>query len=290
MDLNVFIAVIFAAFLHATWNGMVKSHEDKYVAVASIVLGHVPASLIIIYFMPLPTLESLPYIITSAFIHQGYQWFLLTAYRYGDYTKVYPIARGSGPVIVTIVSLLFLGVILSRYELIGIVIVSIGILSLSFQNSEALRNKKAIFFALLTGLFIGLYSMIDGYGARVSMSPLSYIGFSFILNALMFPFFLKFMDQPNITKRVFNKAKSLFIIGGTFSYIVYAIVVWSFTKAPIPLVSTLRETSIIFALLIGTFFLKERFTILKSVSIFTIFVGVIPNKPICVDIKYVYII
>ena len=275
MDLNVFIAVIFAAFLHATWNGMVKSHEDKYVAVASIVLGHVPASLIIIYFMPLPTLESLPYIITSAFIHQGYQWFLLTAYRYGDYTKVYPIARGSGPVIVTIVSLLFLGVILGRYELIGIVIVSIGILSLSFQNSEALRNKKAIFFALLTGLFIGLYSMIDGYGARVSMSPLSYIGFSFILNALMFPFFLKFMDQPNITKRVFNKAKSLFIIGGTFSYIVYAIVVWGFTKAPIPLVSTLRETSIIFALLIGTFFLKERFTIFKSISIFTIFVGVI---------------
>ena len=275
MDLNVFIAVIFAAFLHATWNGMVKSHEDKYVAVASIVLGHVPASLIIIYFMPLPTLESLPYIITSAFIHQGYQWFLLTAYRYGDYTKVYPIARGSGPVIVTIVSLLFLGVILSGYELIGILIVSIGILSLSFQNSEALRNKKAIFFALLTGLFIGLYSMIDGYGARVSMSPLSYIGFSFILNALMFPFFLKFMDQPNITKRVFNKAKSLFIIGGTFSYIVYAIVVWGFTKAPIPLVSTLRETSIIFALLIGTFFLKERFTILKSISIFTIFVGVI---------------
>lgn len=275
MDLNVFIAVIFAAFLHATWNGMVKSHEDKYVAVASIVLGHVPVSLIIIYFMPLPTLESLPYIITSAFIHQGYQWFLLTAYRYGDYTKVYPIARGSGPVIVTIVSLLFLGVILGRYELIGVVIVSIGILSLSFQNSKALRNKKAIFFALLTGLFIGLYSMIDGYGARVSMSPLSYIGFSFILNALMFPFFLKFMDQPNITKRVFNKAKSLFIIGGTFSYIVYAIVVWGFTKAPIPLVSTLRETSIIFALLIGTFFLKERFTILKSISIFTIFVGVI---------------
>ena len=275
MDLNVFIAVIFAAFLHATWNGMVKSHEDKYVAIASIVLGHVPASIIIIYFLPLPTLESIPYIIISAFIHQGYQWFLLTAYRHGDYTKVYPIARGSGPVIVTIVSLLFLGIILSGYELIGILIISIGILSLSFQDREAFRNKKAIFFALLTGLFIGLYSMVDGYGARVSMSPLSYIGFSFILNALMFPFFLKFMDQPNITKRVFNKAKSLFIIGGTFSYIVYAIVVWSFTKAPIPLVSTLRETSIIFALLIGTFFLKERFTILKSISIFTIFVGVI---------------
>ena len=105
MDINVFLAVIFAAFLHALWNSMVKSHKDKHVAVAAIVLGHVPASLVIIFLVPMPTIESLPYIVASAFIHQGYQWFLLTAYRHGDYTRVYPIARGTGPVVVTIVSL-----------------------------------------------------------------------------------------------------------------------------------------------------------------------------------------
>ena len=275
MDINVFFAVIFAAFLHAAWNGMVKSHKDKYVAVAAIVLGHIPASLIVILFLPMPAIESIPYIVISAFVHQGYQWFLLTSYRYGDYTKVYPIARGTGPVIVTIVSLIFLGVILRGYELFGIILISFGILSLSFQDHNLFKNNKAISFAVLTGLFIGTYSMIDGYGARVSLSPLSFMGWSFILNALMFPFFLKFMHQSNIVKRVLEGAKGIFLIGGTMSYIVYAIVVWGFTKAPIPLVSALRETSVIIALLIGTFFLKERFTIIKAGAILIIFTGII---------------
>tara|TARA_B100001996_G_scaffold172043_1_gene131266 strand:- start:1880 stop:2722 length:843 start_codon:yes stop_codon:yes gene_type:complete len=274
MSLNVFLIILFAAFLHALWNSMVKSHKDKHVAVAAIVLGHVPASLIIIFLVPIPTVESVPYIIASAFIHQGYQWFLLTSYRYGDYTKIYPIARGFGPVIVTIISLLFFGVILSSYELLGVIIISVGILSISFQDRNSFENMKAISFALLTGLFIGTYSMIDGYGARISFSPLSFTGWSFVLNALIFPILLKAMNQQSVVKRVFSEAKLLFWFGGTISYTVYAIVVWGFTQAPIPLVSALRETSIIIALLIGTFFLKERFTIFKAISILAIFIGV----------------
>ena len=284
MDIKVFLAVIFAAFLHALWNSMVKSHKDKHVAVAAIVLGHVPASIIIIFLVPLPAIESLPYIIASAIIHQGYQWFLLTAYRHGDYTRVYPIARGTGPIVVTIVLLLFFGVKLSLYELLGIIIISIGILSLSTQDRHsffpwiARKNARAISFALLTGLFIGGYSIVDGYGARASFSPLSFMGWSFILNALIFPIFLRIMNQPGVVKKVFSEAKLLFWFGGTISYIVYAIVVWGFTQAPIPLVSALRETSVIIALLIGTIFLKEKFTILKSLSIFIIFAGVVLLK------------
>ena len=284
MDINVFLAVIFAAFLHALWNSMVKSHTDKHVAVAAIVLGHVPASLIIIFLVPMPTIESLPYIIASAFIHQGYQWFLLTAYRYGDYTRVYPIARGTGPVVVTFVLLLFFGVKLSIYELLGIIIISIGILSISTQDRHSFlpwitrKNTKAIGFALLTGLFIGGYSIVDGYGARISFSPLSFMGWSFVVNALIFPILLNIMNQTDVVKRVFSEAKLLFWFGGTISYIVYAIVVWGFTQAPIPLVSALRETSVIIALLIGTIFLKERFSILKTLSILVIFVGVILLK------------
>ena len=284
MDISVFLAVIFAAFLHALWNSMVKSHSDKHVAVAAIVLGHVPASIIIIFLVPMPAIESLPYIIASAIIHQGYQWFLLTAYRHGDYTRVYPIARGTGPVVVTIILLLFFGVKLSVYELIGIIIISIGILSISTQDRHsffpwiARRNARAISFALLTGLFIGGYSIIDGYGARVSFSPLSFMGWSFVVNALIFPILLKVMDKPDVVKRVFSEAKLLFWFGGTISYIVYGIVVWGFTQAPIPLVSALRETSVIIALLIGTTFLKERFTVLKALSILIIFSGVILLK------------
>jgi hypothetical protein len=103
----------------------------------------------------------------------------------------------------------------------------LGLLSESSQ-----KNKKAIFYALTTGLFIGLYSLIDGYGARISLTPLSFLGWSFILNALIFPFTLKFMNYSNVFSRVMKEARHIFWFGGTISYIVYAIVVWSFTKAP----------------------------------------------------------
>ena len=278
MSLTVFIVVIFAAFLHATWNAMVKNEKDKYLAVSGIVFGHVPASIVVIFLIPSPSVESIPYIILSAILHNGYQWFLLSAYKFGDYTKVYPIARGSAPIFVSIVSLIFFAVVLSRFELLGIAVICLGILSLSFQDSTSIRNRKAIIYALITGSFIMGYSITDGYGARISASVLSYMGWSFILNAFLFAILLNFMKQPGIITRVAKDGKFIFFVGGTISYLVYAIIVWGFTQAPIPVVTALREISIVFALLIGTFFLKEKFTYLKTTAVLTIFIGVILLK------------
>jgi len=134
MPLNIFLAVILAAFLHAVWNAMVKNEDNKYLAVTAIVLGHVPASIFIILLTPAPSVESIPFIILSALLHIGYEWYLLSAYRFGDLIKVYPIARGTAPILVAIVSLIFLGVVLSNFEILGIFIISLGILSLSFQE------------------------------------------------------------------------------------------------------------------------------------------------------------
>lgn len=278
MSLTVFIVVIFAAFLHATWNAMVKNEKDKYLAVSGIVFGHVPASIVVIFLIPSPSVESIPYIILSAILHNGYQWFLLSAYKLGDYTKVYPIARGSAPIFVSIVSLIFFAVVLSRFELLGIAVICLGILSLSFQDSTSVTNRKAIIYALITGSFIMGYSITDGYGARISASILSYMGWSFILNAFLFAILLNFMKQPGIITRVAKDGKFIFFVGGTISYLVYAIIVWGFTQAPIPVVTALREISIVFALLIGTFFLKEKFTYLKTTAVLTIFIGVILLK------------
>lgn len=278
MSLTVFIVVIFAAFLHATWNAMVKNEKDKYLAVSGIVFGHVPASIVVIFLIPSPSVESIPYIILSAILHNGYQWFLLSAYKLGDYTKVYPIARGSAPIFVSIVSLIFFAVVLSRFELLGIAVICLGILSLSFQDATSVTNRKAIIYALITGSFIMSYSITDGYGARISASVLSYMGWSFILNAFLFAILLNFMKQPGIITRVAKDGKFIFFVGGTISYLVYAIIVWGFTQAPIPVVTALREISIVFALLIGTFFLKEKFTYLKTTAVLTIFIGVILLK------------
>jgi drug/metabolite transporter (DMT)-like permease len=278
MSFQVFLVIIVAAFLHAIWNAMVKYEKDKYLAVGAIVLGHVPASIVIIFLTPFPSVESIPYIIISAILHIGYEWNLLSAYRFGDFTKVYPIARGTGPTLVTIISLIFLGVVLSNFETLGILIICLGIFVLAFQDIDVLKNRKAVLYAFLTGFFIMSYSVIDGYGARASFSPLSYIGWSFILNAAIFPILLIYKNKARTILKIAKEGKKIFFIGGTISYMVYAIVVWSFTQAPIPLVVALRETSIIFALLIGFFVLKEKFTLLKTAAVLTIFFGVVLLK------------
>ena len=274
MPINLFFAIILAAFLHAVWNAMVKNEDNKYLAVTAIVLGHVPVSVLIILLTPIPSVESIPFIILSALLHIGYEWYLLSAYRFGDLTKVYPIARGTAPILITIVSLIFLGVALSNFEILGIIIISLGILSLSLQGAKGIKNRSAVIYALVTGFFIMGYSITDGYGARVSNSFLSYMGWSFILNATIFPIILKINNKSEIITKTFKEGKKIFFIGGTLSYIVYGIVIWGFTQAPIALITALRETSIIFALLIGTFFLKEKFTLFKVIATFVIFFGV----------------
>ena len=278
MDNNVFLLVLIATVLHAIWNGMVKKHPDKVVAVAAIVFGHVPCSIAAIIFLPSPSVDSIPFIIASLFIHQGYQWFLLSSYQIGDLTKVYPIARGSGPLVATIISILFLGLILDNLIILSIFFICLGIMILGIFDRSNKKNSKVIQYSLFTGFFIGLYSLVDGYGARVSLSAISYISWLFLLNAFVFPAVLSFKNQKNVFKRVINKGKQIFWIGGTISYVIYVIVVWGFTKAPIPMVGALRETSIFFSIFIGYFFLKEKINSTKILSIVLIFIGVVGLK------------
>ena len=128
MESDVFLLVIFAAILHAIWNGMVKNFDDKVVSVSAIVFGHVPIAIAVMLFLPLPTLESVPYIILSAIIHQGYQYNLIYAYKIGDLTKVYPIARGTGPIVATIISIIFLGLLITKSQTLSIVLICFGII------------------------------------------------------------------------------------------------------------------------------------------------------------------
>ena len=277
MDTNVFLIVLFATFMHAVWNGMVKNHPDKAVAVSAIVFGHIPLAIVAIIFLPAPTIDCIPYIVASAIVHQGYQWYLLSAYKIGDLTKVYPIARGFGPLVATLISILVLGLFLKSLVILSILLICFGIMILGLLDKES-KNVKVLQLSLFTGFFIGLYSLIDGYGARVSLSPIVYMSWSFILSAALFPIVLKIKNHNNIFQNVFNNGKQVFWIGGTLSYIIYIIVVWAFTKAPIPIVGALRESSIFFSIFIGYFFLKEKITPTKIFSIILIFAGVIGLK------------
>ena len=278
MDTNVFLIIILATIMHAIWNGMVKKHPDKVIAMSGIVFGHVPLAIVAIIFLPAPSLDSIPYIIASAFIHQGYQWYLLTSYKIGDFTKVYPIARGFGPFVTTAISILFLGVIINSSIFFSICLICFGIMFLGIFDNHNYNNIKIIQYSLFTGFFIGLYSIVDGYGARISLSSVTYMSWSFILNAMLFPFVLKFKNQENIFKNLIKKGQQIFWVGGTLSYIIYIVVVWGFTQAPIPMVGALRETSILFSIIIGFFFLKEKISMIKIISIILIVIGTVGLK------------
>ena len=278
MPLTVFLAIIFAALLHAIWNAMVKKGDDKYISLTAVVLGHIPISIVVIFFTPMLSIQSVPYIFISAIFLTGYEWCLLSAYRLEDYTKVYPIARGTAPIFIVILSLLLFNLDISKIDLMGILVISFGIFILGFQNIKNFKNYSAVLYAIATGLFISCYSITDGYGGRASNSPLNYTAWLLILNAVIFPILLIIMNKPGVVKKVFNEGKKIFFIGGTLSYIVYGTIIWAFTQAPVPIVAALRETSIIFALLIGALFLKEKLNLLKIATVLTIFFGVILLK------------
>ena len=278
MNNTVFFLVLFSAILHAVWNSMASKYKNKNVSIPAIVYGHVPACLVAVIILPMPSIESFPYIILSALIHQGYQNFLLTAYQTGKFTTVYPVARGFGPLVATIISIIFLGVYLKALTLFSIILISTGVILIGFFSKSVIKNYKILYTSLATGVFIGLYSVIDGYGARISMSAISYMSWVFIFSAMFFPVILKFRNQKNILKKTLTEGKVVFWVGGFFSYVAYVITVWAFTQAPVPMVSALRESSIIFAILIGYFYLKEKINTYKIISILLIFAGVIGLK------------
>ncbi len=273
MTVTVLIAVIGAALLHATWNAMVKGRTDKNLSMGALVLGQAPIAILLLPFVPLPELESWPYLLGGIALHTGYQLFLIRSYSLGDFTQVYPIARGSAPLLVAVVSVLFLGVHLQFHEMLAVLIIGVGIMSMSLvRQKDGQSNKSAAVSAFITGCFIAAYSLVDGTGARVGGTALGFYCWLAIGNAMVFALLIR-IRKPGLLSQIPQKSKKVFFIGGGASFVAYALVMWAFTQAPIALVTALRETSIVFALLIGVFFLKEKLNLAKVFSTLVTLLG-----------------
>ena len=273
MSTPVFLAVIAAALLHAAWNALVKQGADKHLGMTAVVLGHVPIALVVLPFVPFPAPESWPWLLAGLLLHTGYQLFLMMSYRIGDLTQVYPIARGTAPLLVAGISVAFLGVHLAPLELLGVVTIGAGIMSMSLvRQRDGLRNRHAALLALATGGFIAAYSLVDGTGARLAGTALGYFGWASIGNAAVFASLMA-LTRPGLLTQVFRRGKRAMILGGGASFVAYSMVIWAFTQAPIALVTALRETSIVFALLIGVFLLGERLDLAKVASTMVTLLG-----------------
>ena len=275
MEWHVFLAVLLAALLHATWNAIVKSGLDKRTSMGAVVLGHVPFAVLGLAFVPAPDPQAWGYIVGGAALHLGYQVFLMQSYKLGDLTQVYPIARGIAPLLITLVSVTVLGVQLGTLQMLGTGVIACGLLSLSLvRRTEGRKNPGAVCFAMGTGCFIAAYSLVDGIGARLAGTAVGFFGWLAVVNGVGIVIYLA-IAAPEALRKIPRVGRSVFLIGGAASYAAYALVVWAFTQAPIAMVSALRETSIVFALLIGVLFLKERVDVVKVMATLLTIVGAV---------------
>ncbi len=260
----VFAAVLLAAMLHAVWNALVKGGDDKAACMVAVVVGQGIAGALALPFAAAPAREAWPLMGLSVALHLGYQVFLVKAYRIGDLTQVYPIARGIAPLLVALGSMMLLGATFSGAQLLAILLISTGIGSISLvRRADGLFQGRAALFAAMTGVFIAAYSINDGHGARLAGTAIGFYGWTACLNAAFA--LAAGRLRPGLLGKALALRRSL-LIGGGASFLAYVIVVWAFTQAPIALVTALRETSIIFALFIGVFALREPLNLAKVFS------------------------
>lgn len=251
--------VLLAALLHASWNALVKSGTDRQSSMALVGLAGMPVGLLLVLISGPMAQEAWLWLVASTLVHCVYYTGLLKAYRYGDLSQVYPIARGLGPLTVALSSGFVFGEALAARELLGVGIVSLGIASLAFGGRRTpLENRHALAFAVLTGLSIAAYTIIDARGVRSAGDPIAYIGW---LNLLEGPWVALYAYATR--GRAFVTAARLDwkrgLAGGVIAATGYGIAMWAFSHSGAAHVAALREISVIFAAIIGAVLLGEGF-------------------------------
>jgi drug/metabolite transporter (DMT)-like permease len=258
MDLFVFFAVLVAAAFHAGWNALLKLNLEPIVATTLVATASaiVVVPLALIVGPPVPA--AWPYVLASVAIHLVYYYTLAQAYRFGDLGQVYPIARGTAPLMTAGLATVWLGETLGGFGWAGVIVLAAGILLLAFRGGRTLAHfdARSIGYALCNSLTITSYTLVDGIGARLSGSALQYTVWLFLLSGATVGLY----GIVRIGRRLvgdFAANWQLTLGGAALSTAAYAIAIWAMTVAPIALVAALRETSVLFAALLSVALLRE---------------------------------
>ena len=269
--LALYLALIAACF-HALWNALIRGSTDRLTTIAGISAAHGVVGLLGVLLLPLPDLQSWPYILASILIHYGYYYCIHIAYRYGDLSQIYPVSRGMAPILVTLGAQFFAGENLPLWAWAGILSVSAGIGILSLGNFRA--NRKALRSAMGIGLLISAYSVVDGIGVRLAGAPFSYIAWLF-LGEIAVPIFLVLFFWQGRTHRAWGAAGAAGLFGGILSLSAYAMVIYAKSFTAIGAVSAIRESSVVLAALIGVFWFGEKPKTMRIISALIVAGGVV---------------
>lgn len=267
MSAGISLIVLVAALLHASWNALLRGGVDRLWSMTIMCMAIALACVAMVPFVPIPARASWGCVAFSALLHVGYNLFLVRTYRQGDLGQTYPIARGASPLLVSLGAAVFARELPDARSLTGVLLVSGGIVALAYQGRTI--GRQTLLFALGTGCFIGAYSVTDGVGARLSGSPIGYTIWMCLSWGLLMPTtYIMLRDAASLVRG--SREMLTAGAGGLASLLAYGIVIFAMAHGAMGPVSALRETSVVFAALIGRVFLREnlsRYRILACVVV-----------------------
>jgi len=275
LQLHLVILILFAALAHASWNAIAKSSGDRFLT-ATVNLGTGTLfGIFLIPFAQFPDPDLWPYLIASVAIHALYHILLINAYRFGDLSQVYPLARGTAPLVVTVLAMVIEHEIPNLYGFIAIAMISLGIASMSIKRGIAGTDHwKSVVLALMTGLLIASYTLVDGLGARRSGAVFSYIIWLMVLEGIPLTIWALLRRSNSIMPFIRVEWKRA-VIGGLLAKFAYGSVLYALSLGAMASVTAMRETSVLFATLIGVVFLGEKISKQRIVSAIVIVCGVV---------------
>jgi drug/metabolite transporter (DMT)-like permease len=271
----VVAVVLGSAVLHAVWNALAHSAKDRLSAVTLIAVAAGGCSLVAIPFLPLPNPVVWPYIAVSAVLETLYSFGLVLAYRLGEFGRMYPIARGTSPLVVSLVATFVLGQAMSGAEACGVLVVSAGLVALALSDGLPRREDlPAVFAAIGTGCAIAGYTLVDGVAVRKAGTVLGYSSWVFFIEAVLLLSVVALIRRRRFLPAL-RSGTGRGLGGGVISLTAYTLVLWAQTRGGLAEVATLRETSILIGAAIGALVLKEGFGRIRIVASAGVVLGIV---------------
>lgn len=268
--------VLLAAFLHASWNAIIRDSNDKKWTTSILCIAMGFFAVLFIPFVPLPQSNIWVYVIVSAILHVFYNILLSSSYKYGQLSVIYPIARGTSPLLVTLGAIFLANENIRVFAVLGLLSIILGIALISLDKKHVTYKTLMISLptALGTGVMIAAYTLVDGIGVRSSGNAISYASWMFVFTSIFTAFTYRISNGPiYLRKKGTDLSKA--VVGGIGAAIAYALVIWAMQSGAMGPISSLRETSIVFAALIGRFFLSEKISFQRAMACLSITIGAI---------------
>jgi drug/metabolite transporter (DMT)-like permease len=271
MPIGVFAIVLFAAALHASWNAIVKGGSDKLLTTVLVTTSAALIGAITLPALRPPDVASWPFILASSLFQIVYFVLLARTYQVADMSQTYPLMRGTAPLLVALVSVLALGAHLTATMWVGVAIICLGILGMAAGGRRG--NRKGVAFALANAVVIAGYTLIDGLGVRRSGAPAAYTLWIFLVSGAPLAAWALRTRSRTVLREYVRRNWHFGLIGGVGSLASYGLALWAMTVAPIAVVAALRETSILFGVIISGLLLKERIGLARFAAACTIALG-----------------